>query len=109
LIGRAFSARVFTLSFGAGYAFAVHFSYPLFRYFPLTKHLSFHGDVTASSDPVMSWYGWIGTAAIFAAFSTALVPRRIGERIPERAVWLVVLIMLAAAVYREGHYFLPPP
>jgi hypothetical protein len=54
----------------------------------------------------MSWYGWMATGAVFAVIATALVPKRIGDRIPASLFWIVTLMMLIAAGYREREWFL---
>jgi hypothetical protein len=107
MTNRFFSARVFSLAFGLGYATAVIINFPLFRYYPLVKHFSMHDLTDKSLGPAMSWYGWIAIAAIFAGFVTLLVPKRIGDRIPAGVFWIVIVVLFAAAFYRERQWFLP--
>jgi hypothetical protein len=103
---RFFSVRAFTLVFGLGYAVAVYGNYPLFRYYPLVPRFSLHDLADTSLGPAMSWYGWIATAAVLAVIVTAVIPKRIGDRIPAAVFWIVTIIMLAAAWYREREWFL---
>ena len=104
---RFFSARVFSLVFGLSHAVAVYGNYPLFRYYPLPGRFSFHDLVDKSLGPAMSWYGWIATAAAVALVTTVIVPKRLGDRIPAAVFWILPIIMLSAAFYREGEWFLP--
>lgn len=106
MTGRFFSARVFTLVCGIGYAIAVYVNYPLFRYYPLVERFSFSDLKDATLGPAMSWYGWMGIAAIPALVAAALVPKRIGDRIPNAVFWILPLIMLIAGWVREREWFL---
>jgi hypothetical protein len=101
-----FSARVFTLSCGLGYAIAIYGDYPLFRYYPLVKRFSLEDLATRSLGPAISWYGWIATAAVAAVLVAAVVPKSLGNRIPVAAIWVVTVAMLIAAWYRERQWFL---
>jgi len=100
-----FSARVFTLVCGLGYAIAVYVNYPLFRYYPLVKRISFIDLKDLTLGPSMSWYGWIAIGAIPALVVAALVPKRIGDRIPGAVFWILPLIMLIAGWVREREWF----
>lgn len=107
MTSRFFSARVFTLVFGLGHAVAVYGNYPLFRYYPLPGRFSLHDLADRSLGPTMSYYGWIASAAVVAVVLTAVIPKRIGDRIPAAVFWILPIIMLAAAWYREREWFLP--
>jgi hypothetical protein len=100
-----FSARVFSLVFGIGYAIAVYSNHPLFRYYPLVKRWSLHDLVDQSLGPAMSWYGWIAAAAIPAVLLAALVPNRIGDRIPAAVFWIVPFVMFLVGCYNERAWF----
>lgn len=106
--GRFFSARVLTLTFALGYAVAVFGNYPLFRYYPLARRFSLHDLADTSLGPAMSYYGWIATAAVLALFMAAVIPKRTGDRIPAAVLWVVPIIMLAAAWFQERAWFLSP-
>jgi hypothetical protein len=105
VITRRFSARVFTLVFGIGYALAVQFDHPLFRYYPLANVWSLHDLPGQSLGPAMSWYGWIAIAAIPAGLLAVLVPTRVGDRLPAAVYWFVPLAMFAAGWYHERTWF----
>ena len=107
MTSRFFSARAFTLVFGFSYAVAIYGNYPLFRYYPLVQRFSLHDLADLSLGPAMSWYGWIATAAILAALATAVIPKRVANRIPAAVFWILPVTMLAAAWYREREWFLP--
>jgi hypothetical protein len=106
VIGRLFSARVFTLVFGIGYAVVVHFDHPLFRYYPLVNRWSLSDLTDQSLGPAMSWYGWIALAAIPAVLLSALVPKRIGDRIPAAVYWFIPVAMFLVGWYHERTWFL---
>jgi hypothetical protein len=106
MTNRLFSAPIFSLTFGFGYAVAVSVNYPLFRYYPLVQRFSFHDLATPSLGPSMSWYGWIAIAALFAGIVTPLIPKHAGDRLPAALFWIVIVAMLAAAGYRERGWFL---
>jgi hypothetical protein len=106
VISRLLSARVFTLVFGIGYAIAVYVNYPLFRYYPLVQRFSLQDLVDPSLGPAMAWYGWIAIAVIPAVVLAALVPNRIGDRIPDAVFWIVPFVAFLAGCYREQQWFL---
>jgi hypothetical protein len=100
-----FSARFFSLVFGIGYAAAVYFKQPLFRYYPLAQRWSLHDLADSSLGPAMSWYGWICMAAIPAIVSSALIPRSWAARIPAAVYWIVPFIAFACGAYNERQWF----
>jgi hypothetical protein len=100
-----FSARVFTLVFGIAYAITVYLDHPLFRYYPHAAKFSLHDLTDRSLGPAMSWYGWIAMAAIPAVLVAAVVPRRLGDRLPEAVFWILPVIMLLAGWHRERSWF----
>jgi hypothetical protein len=53
----------------------------------------------------MAWYGWMATGAVFALIATTLIPKRVGDRLPAAALWIAILLMLAAGWYREREWF----
>lgn len=105
-MSRFFSARVFSLLFGLAYATAVFGNYPLFRYYPLISRISRQNLTDISLGPSMAWFGWIAMAAIPAAIGTLIIPKRMGNRIPAAAFWIVTALMLAAAWFRESEWFI---
>ena len=100
-----FSARVFSLVFGVGYALAVYLNHPLFRYYPLIKQWTLRDLPGTAQGPAMAYYGWIAIAAIPALIASALVPRRWGNRIPATVFWVLPFVMLACGYYRERSWF----
>ncbi len=105
-MSRLFSARVFTLIYGLGYAAAVYINWPLFRYYPLVKRFSLHDLADKTLGPAMAWYGWMAAAAIPAVLFSAVVPSRIADRIPHVVYWILPLPMFYAAWVREQTWFL---
>ena len=100
-----FSARVFTLVFGIAYTITVYLDHPLFRYYPHAGKFSLHDLTDRSLGPAMSWYGWIAMAAIPAVLVAAVVPRRLGDRVPAVVFWILPLVMLLAGWHRERSWF----
>jgi hypothetical protein len=105
MIGRFFSARVFSLVFGISYATVVHIDQPLFRYYPLVKRWSLHDLVDPALGPAMSWYGWIALAAIPALLLAAVVPKSTGDRIPVAVYWILPFLAFFAGYYHERQWF----
>jgi hypothetical protein len=105
VITQHFSARVFTLVFGIGYVLAVLLDHPLFRYYPLANLFSLHDLADQSLGPAMSWYGWIAIAAIPAVLLSAVIPTRIGDRLPVSVYWCIPFAMFAAGWYHERTWF----
>jgi hypothetical protein len=100
-----FSARVFSLMFGLGYAAAVYINYPLFRYYPLIKQFSLRDLPGTAQGPAMTYYGWISIALIPAVVVSAIVPKRWGNRLPSAIFWVLPFVMLLSAYYREQSWF----
>lgn len=100
-----FSARLFTLTFGLGYAIAVTIDIPLFRYYPLISRFSLEDLADRTLGPAMSWYGWIAIGLLPALVLAAIVPKRIGDRLPAAVFWILPLVMFAAGYYREQAWF----
>ena len=104
-MNRMFSARIFTLVCGLGYALAVTINIPLFRYYPLVERFSLHDLTDRTLGPAMSWYGWMAIAALPALAIAAIVPRRIGDRIPDAVFWILPFVIFGAGFYREREWF----
>lgn len=104
---RWFSARVFTLVFGIGYAVSVLLNLPLFRYYPLVQRFSLSDLTDVTLGPAMSWYGWIAGGLLPAILAALLVPNRLGARIPAAVLWLVPPLMLWAGWQHEQEWFRP--
>src|SRR3954471_5810969 len=93
------SPRLLTFTLVFGICFAILYvvcdiaALPMFTYHPATDRLEF-GFAPARRDegPAMYWYGWIATSAIGAftlGIAAALLPERIGSRIPLALAWIV--------------------
>lgn len=104
-MGRFFSARVFTLFCGLGYAVAVYVNYPVFRYYPLTGQFSLSDLQDPTLGPAMSWYGWMAVGAIAGLVTAAVVPKRLGDRIPDALFWILPVVIFAAGWVREREWF----
>ena len=106
MIAKFFSARVFTLVGGIGYAIAVYINYPLFRYYPLAGRFSFDDLKDPTLGPAMSWYGWMAIGAIAGLVAAIVVPKRIGDRLPDAVFWILPFVILAAGWMIEREWFM---
>ena len=103
---RIFSPRIFALVFGLVYTYDIVFNVPLFRYYPLVNQFSM-GDIPGNTNgPAMSWYGWMGYAFLAALVLSAVIPKRLGERIPVAVFYVLPFIVFVGGFYREKEWFL---
>jgi hypothetical protein len=89
--------------FGAAYGLAFYYDFGLFRYYPDVNQ--FHWMASPESGPVILWYGWLTTAALFSAGVALVVPRQLSERIPPTWVWLVPTLTTLAILVYERRWF----
>ncbi len=105
--------RTFTLAFGICFAILYVIcdmaALPLFTYHPGTDRIDF-GYTPARRDegPAMYWYGWIATSALGAlvlGLVVAMLPEKIGRRIPLALAWIVPIVLLPALIYSLKFYW----
>jgi hypothetical protein len=105
----AHSARFRTFAIVFGVATAVLYvisdmaGLPLFTYHPGTDRIDL-GFTPARRDegPAMYWYGWIATSMLGAAvlgIAAAMLPERIGRKIPLALVWVVPVLLTPVLIY----------
>ena len=82
---------------------------PLFTYHPGTDRFEWgYGPARRDEGPAMYWYGWIATSSIGASLLgalAALLPPRVGERIPPALAWLVPLALTPVLLYSLKYYW----
>jgi len=102
-------ALVFGACFGIFYMICDLASIPLFTYHPGTGRIDF-GFVQARRDegPAMYWYGWIAASALgafVAGVGAAMLPERIGGKIPLALAWAVPIVLLPVVIYSLRFYW----
>ncbi len=95
---------LFSLVSMIGYTLAYYFDWSVIRFYPTTGEIQWLGAPRADI-ACISWYGWIAMSVVAGAAVTALTPRRLAQRISADAVWLVPLILIAAALLYEKRWF----
>lgn len=102
-------ALVFGISFAILYVICDMAALPLFTYHPGTDRIDF-GYTPARRDegPAMYWYGWIATSALGAfilGLVAAMLPERIGSKIPLALAWIVPIVLLPILIYSLKFYW----
>ena len=100
---------VFGIAFSVFYVVSDMAKLPLFTYHPGTGMFDW-GWTPARKDegPAMYWYGWLATSTLGAgliAGVAALLPARIGQRIPFSLAWLVPLLLTPVLIYSLKYYW----
>jgi len=107
-----FSPRVFSLIFAVVYTLDITFNWPMFRYYPFLGRfawgdLSTYPNAPSPLGPSMQWFGWMGWAFVAALVAAAIIPKKIGNRIPGVVFFIVPIIIMAGAYIREKEFILP--
>ena len=102
-------ALVFGICFAMLYVICDMAALPLFTYHPGTDRIDF-GYTPARRDegPAMYWYGWIATSALGASILglvAAMLPERIGCKIPLALAWVVPVVLLPVLIYSLKFYW----
>jgi hypothetical protein len=95
---------LFSLVSMVTYTLAYYFGWALIRFYPATGELQWLGGARTDSASI-SWYGWIAASVLSGAIVAALTPRRLAQRIPADAAWLMPVILFAAALLYEKRWF----
>ena len=102
-------ALVFGISFAILYVVCDMAALPMFTYHPGTDRID-PGFAPARRDegPAMYWYGWIATSALGAfilGVLVALLPGKIGRKIPLALAWIVPVVLLPVLIYSLKFYW----
>ena len=102
-------ALVFSICFAILYVVCDMAALPMFTYHPGTGRID-PGFAPAVRDegPAMYWYGWIATSALGAfilGFAAAMLPERIGGKIPLALAWVVPIAALPVLIYSLKFYW----
>ena len=102
-------ALVFGISFAILYVICDMAALPMFTYHPGTDSIDF-GFAPARRDegPAMYWYGWIANSALGAfilGFAAAMLPARVGSKIPVALAWIVPVALLPLLIYSLKFYW----
>jgi hypothetical protein len=102
-------ALVFGVCFAIFYVICDMAALPMFTYHPGSDRIDL-GFTPARRDegPAMYWYGWIATSAIGASIfglAAALLPQRIGAKIPLALAWIVPIALVPVLIYSLKFYW----
>ena len=111
----ATASRVRTFALVFGIFFAIFYvvcdmaGFPMFTSHPGTGRVDL-GVAPARRDegPAMYWYGWIATSALGAfilGLAAAILPERIGSKIPLALAWIVPIALLPILIYSLKFYW----
>ncbi len=96
--------KMFAMIYGICYFTVFYMEWATVRYYPVTSQ--FRIDLQPTMGPPILWYGWLGIAAVMALVVSALVPRRVVDRIPNDAVWIVNVVVLMVILIYERQWFI---
>ena len=102
-------ALVFGVSFAVLYVICDMAALPMFTYHPGSDRIDL-GFTRARPDegPAMYWYGWIATSTLGAfvlGFAAALLPEKVGGKIPLALAWIVPIVLLPVLIYSLKFYW----
>jgi hypothetical protein len=102
-------ALVFGVSFAVLYVVCDVAALPMFTYHPGSDRIDL-GFTRARADegPAMYWYGWIATSALGAfilGLVAALLPEKVGGKIPLALSWIVPIALLPVLIYSLQFYW----
>ena len=96
---------VFSLTACIAYTLAYYLDWPLFRFYLGNESFSFGAQPESAGAPIL-WYGWLVMAALVGAIFAALVPGRVGSRLPPDVLWIVPAATTLAAFLYELRWFI---
>ena len=100
---------VFGISFAILYVICDMAALPLFTYHPGTDRIDFgYAPARRDEGPAMYWYGWIATSALGASLvglAAAMLPEKIGDKIPLALAWAVPIALLPVLTYSLKFYW----
>ena len=102
-------ALVFGIGFAMLYVICDMAALPMFTYHPGTDRIE-PGFAPARRDEglAMYWYGWIASSALGAlvlGVLAALLPEKIGSRIPLALAWIAPVVLLPVLIYSLKFYW----
>ncbi|MEI8150984.1 MAG: hypothetical protein WCG92_05240 [Hyphomicrobiales bacterium] len=102
-------ALVFGISVAILYVICDMAALPMFTYHPGTDRLEWgYAPARRDEGPAMYWYGWIA-ASILGGFvlglAAAMLPEKIGRRIPLALSWIVPIALLPVLIYSLKFYW----
>ena len=102
-------ALAFGITFGVFYMICDMAALPMFTYHPATGRIDLgYAPPRQDEGPAMYWYGWILASALGASLVgmlAALLPERLGKRIPLALAWIVPLALLPVVIYSLRFYW----
>ena len=108
-MNRYASFNVFSIVYGIAYMglffYSEMYRQALFRYYPVTGQFSLDVLPAETAGPPILWYSWLAGALVVSLVAAAVVPRRLAEKLPSSAVWLVGLVLILAIIVYERRWF----
>ena len=105
-------ALVFGIFFAILYVICDMAALPMFTYHPGTGRVDLgYAPARRDEGPAMYWYGWIATSALgafLAGLGAAMLPERIGSKIPLALAWIVPIALLPVLIYSLKFYWRRP-
>lgn len=103
--GMRLSPAVFMIVYSIAYAVLLARDWPLFRYYPLERTVSWGTQIVTDRGPHMAWYGLMAGAAIIALPLALLLHARDGARWVQHAwVFPGAALLVVVFVMREWFY-----
>lgn len=107
------SFKVFSILFGVLYTTSfilqsnspTTWLYGIFRYYPAVSQWSIGRLPPDVAGPAILWYAWLAAAAIASAAVALVVPKKLADRIPVSAVWMVPTLVVVGILFYERRWF----
>jgi hypothetical protein len=98
--------KIFSMVYGIVYVICFYYNWALFRYYPVLEGFYRESQPPATAGPAILWYAWLIEAIPIAAIMALLVPRKLAERVPHAAVWVVPAAVVVGILVYERRWFL---
>jgi hypothetical protein len=95
--------KMFAMLYGAVYFTAFYMEMATFRYYPETSRFFLQNQ--ADMGPAILWYGWMFFALVVTLVVSILTPRKLVEKIPNDAIWIVNVGVLLVIAVIERQWF----
>jgi non-ribosomal peptide synthetase component F len=106
---RSARVNVFGVVFGIAYLALFFYSEvtrtAMFRYYPVLGGFRREALPLAEAGPAILWYSWLLGALVVALVASLAVPERWAERLTERWIWLMPVILFIGILVYERRWF----
>jgi hypothetical protein len=97
--------KIFSMVYGIVYCICFYYNWAVFRYYPALEEFHLQSQPPATAGPAILWYAWVIEAIPITVVLSLLVPRKVAERVPHAAVWIVPALLLVAILVYEKRWF----